>query len=118
MNGSLIHPTPGRLYSDEEKFFRFFSKRNLIAIIIACIPGLALLSVFTAIGLKSVGVILLCLFIAGAYILTTVTLPAETRPYSGGGLLLLTIIVRRLFRKFTKTTYIKNYDLLRTKEEE
>ena len=114
----LEHETPGDLLKNEEKWFKYLSVKNLVAICIASIPGLACFFVLRGFGHPLIGVLIWVLFGLAAYLLTTVILPPETYAYTGGGQYLYVVLIRKIYRRLTRQTYIKNLDLFTTKKEE
>lgn len=113
---TLTHETPGDLMKNEEKWFKFLSLKNLVAVVVACLPGFAVFSIFRSFGLALVGGIIWILLEVVAYLLTTVVLPPETYAYTGGGQYLYIVLLRKVYRKLTRTTYIKNYKKFTSKK--
>ncbi len=98
-------------FKDEDKWFRFFTKRQLIYL------GLALVvSVITCIGtyklnILPVGVVVSELLIMVAAAFAFITIPPEKYMY-GGGYRLSTILFRIVVRRLPKNRvlFVKNYD--------
>lgn len=115
---SLTHETPGDLLKNEEKWFRFLSVKNLVAICIACIPGLACFLIIKSFGQALIGGVVWFLFVLAGYLLTAIVLPPDTYAYTGGGQYLYIVILRKIYRRITRRTYIKNYNLFTSEKGE
>jgi len=96
---------------DEDKYFRFFTKRNIAWTFVGGLIGFGAFSLLNAIGFSMAGAvtgITICVFFAG---MSFVQVPVE-RYLSGGGLFLTTVVFRWLQRKVGsgKVIYNKFYD--------
>ncbi len=114
----LEHETPGDLLKNEEKWFKYLSVKNLLAICIASIPGIVIFLILKGLGHPLVGALVWAVLGLIAYLLTAIVLPPQVYPYTGGGQYLYAIILRRVFRKLTRCTYIKNYDIFTKQDKE
>lgn len=103
----MVHSIPSE-FTDEDKWFKFFKKRNLVVIA----AGLGVTGFFFKIAtpfglgvpLGLFGIVVTVI----ATIITMIPLP-ETNYLKGGGQTLDVILLRRYIRKKNKKIYIKGY---------
>lgn len=104
---SLSHPTMGDVREDEEKWFKFFTKRSLLACLIGIVPGYLLFSVAGMfLPTMAAGAVWLAVEVF-LFIITTVRLSVEDKRNKGGGQFLYMVMLRKLIRRFSRTYYIK-----------
>ena len=104
---SLTHFTMGDIRQDEEKWFKFFTKRSLLTCLAGALPGYAIFAITGAFLPGIVGGILWLALEIFLFIMTTVRLNVEDHHEDGGGLFLYEIFLRKLFRKIGRVYYIK-----------
>ena len=97
---------------DEDKYFRFFTKRNIAWTFVGGLLGFGIYSVINAIGFPMVAAvtgIVICVFFGA---MSFVQVPVE-RYLSGGGLFLTTVVFRWLQRRVgsSKVIYNKYYEV-------
>ncbi len=98
-------------FKDEDRWFKFFTKKQLLILGIGIALSMAVLAITSAIHLTGIGIICLVLNLAVSACLAFVPMPAD-RYLLGGGYPLLTIVLR-LINKYLiepKVLYVKNYE--------
>lgn len=96
-------------FSDEDKYFKYFTKKNILALLLSgivcyCIAKLSAALLGTMLPGLIVG-LLMVLVIVGV---TMLPIP-ETEYMKGAGLTLDVIIIRRIIRRTSRVIYIKGY---------
>lgn len=99
-------------YKDEDKWFRFFTKVQLLFIGAAAGISIGLIVLFNKLNATPVGVVLTVVTLIVAVILAFVNIPAN-KYMTGGGLKLRTMLLRLIIKRQRKNRvlYVKNYDL-------
>lgn len=97
-------------FKDEDKYFRFFTKKQLLALIIAVVIGVTLLVFFSKLGLTPVGLVFMLLIVLSIGVCVMIPIP-EDRYLIGGGEKIYVIVLRILLKRLPKNRviYIKNY---------
>lgn len=97
-------------FSDEDKYFRFFTKPDLAVI--------ALTGAFTVLlfkltelffGKPFIGLIIGVLIMGASLFCSMMRVP-ESLNFTGGGQKIATILIRRIIRRTSKKIYVKGYD--------
>ena len=98
-------------YKDEDKWFRFFTKKQLLHVGVGCGIGLMLFAFMTSIGISALGIALAEICIIISAIVAFIKMPTE-KYLVGGGYNLSTIIYRLILKRLprNKVIYIKNYN--------
>ena len=98
-------------FKDEDKWFRFFTKRQLIYAIVALAFDAIALMLSYSFNVLLVGIILSEIVSIVMMAFAFITIPTEQYMY-GGGYLLSTIVLRVIIRRRKKNRilYVKNYD--------
>ncbi len=96
---------------DEDKWFRYFTKRQLAYVGAGILIDALMLSALSKIGLFEVGLALAELVLIVAFIIAFGKIP-EDRYLMGGGYNASTIILRLISKKLpkNKVIYVNNYD--------
>lgn len=97
-----------REFKDEDKWFRYFNKKQAAVLVITGLADYRLVASASAHGLTLPAVILaiLLLLVAGGLVL--IQLPVDVMFLTGGGITLDQWIFRVLLRKRKKVIYTKN----------
>ena len=108
---SLGNYTIPKELKDEDKWFRFFTKTQLLHIGAAALIDLGIISFFRLIKVPYVSIILSEIVMICAVIVAFVPVPTD-RFMIGGGYSLRAIMVRLVRKKFRKNRviYVKGYD--------
>lgn len=97
-------------FKDEDLWFKFFTKTQLIALGIALMVGAVPLIGLAKIGLFPLGLIFFLLIVGGTAACFMFNMP-EDKYLLGGGEKIATIVFRLLRKKiFGRVIYVKNYD--------
>ncbi len=104
-------------FTDEIRWFRFFSLRSLLVMICIAAPGILFIRFFSSFG----GTLFLIIFwffvVASVTGLTMIKMPGS-QWLGGGGEYLDQILMKRLIRSHKKCLYIKGYKQQEYEEEE
>lgn len=97
-------------FKDEDKYFKFFTKTQLLALLVALGVGIGFLALFSSIGLMPVGLTLLILVVLSAGACVMFPIP-EDKYLIGGGEKLYVVVVRVINKKLpmNKVIFVKNY---------
>ena len=100
-----------REYKDEDRWFRFFTKVQLLYIGVAIALSIVVIMLFNALHMLPVGIVFAELNIIAGAVLAFIRIP-EDRYMIGGGYLLRTILMRLIVKNLPKNKkiYLKNYD--------
>lgn len=106
--GTYKVPAP---LKDEDKWFKFFTKTQLICVAGSVVLGVSILVFFARIGLVPIGLALCLLEIASVGACVMIRMPAD-KYLMGGGEYIIVILFRLIRKKLPKNRviYIKNYD--------
>lgn len=115
MSSRLGHYDIPKEYKDEDKWFRFFTKTQLLFIFAGGLLAAGIIALFTLIHLTLVGVIIGIVAVIIAAVLAFVPMPPD-RYMIGGGYMLRTIVFRVFLKHLRKNKklYVKsnNDDLI------
>lgn len=105
----MVHNIPLE-FKDEDKWFRFFSKKNLIVIII-CEGVIGILFKLIQVMNISVGIPFIIVGEGITVILTALTMIpiGETMYLKGGGQTISTVLAKRIYRRARQVIYVKGY---------
>lgn len=81
MAGKYKVPKP---IQDEDKWMKFFTKKQLLALVVAAIVGFGIIRLTYCIHLVMIGVILTILLIVATLLATMATMPNEKYLFGGG----------------------------------
>lgn len=97
-------------FKDEDLWFKFFTKTQLLALAIALLVGAVPLIALSKIGLFPLGLIFFLLIVGGTAACFMFDMPEDKYLFGGGEK--IAIIVFRILRKkiFGRFVYVKNYD--------
>lgn len=104
---SLVHEIPQE-FTDEDKWFVFFTKKNLAFALPGVIITFINFKVFGFFGKSLVGVVIGLIITAILVAISKVPMP-ESEYLKGGGLTFDQLLVRRYIRKKNKKIYVKGY---------
>lgn len=106
-----------RKFKDEDKWFRFFTKKQLVIMGTAALVGLSILMCSIKIGVPYVGFFLLLLIVISAGVCAMFKIP-DDKYLIGGGEYIGTILIRMLIKRlpWNRNIYIKNYDKILKKD--
>lgn len=106
--GTYKVPSP---FKDEDKWFRYFTKKQLLFVGLAAIAAIMLTVFFSKIHMPAIGVGIGAVLVIGIGALVFVTIPQD-KYLIGGGYKLEEIALRVVIKHFPKNKrlYIKNYD--------
>ena len=98
-------------FKDEDKWFRFFTKKQLIYAGVGVAMVIGVMTVSKALGVTGVGICISEVIVLADGIIAFITMPTE-RYLIGGGYPLSTIVLRLVRKKLpsNKVLYIKHYD--------
>ncbi len=111
----FTHNLPGDLMENKEKFLRVFSVTNIVALVIAAIPGLFIFYICSLFGspvLKTIGIVLWILIEGFAYLVTAQKRDINVHREDGGGRYIYQVWIERIKLKRRRALYIKGYDVL------
>ena len=96
---------------DEDKWFKFFTKAQLICIAVAVVLGVGILVFFSRLGLVAIGLALCLIVIIAVGVCVMIRIPAD-KYLMGGGEYIVVILFRLIRKRLPKNRviYIKNYD--------
>jgi len=94
-----------RELQDEDKWLKFFTKRQLAILIVALLIDLGLITIFQKLHIVVVGVVLALIILISAAAVVYLKMP-RSRHTHGGGLGLDTIVLRILKRKRSKNKVV------------
>lgn len=100
---------PHDILSDEDKWFKFFTKVQLLGIAIFCVIGFFIYKALAFMGAGIVGIVIALIIVAIGAVLVLVRMP-NSRYLMGGGLFLWEIILLKLNRRIQQCVYVRNYD--------
>lgn len=108
VSGSYKVPAP---LKDEDKWFKFFTKSQLLSIGVAVLIGFQILVFFGKHGLVPVGLAICLLIVIGVGVCVMVRIPPD-KYLIGGGEYIAVILFRIIRKKLpkNKVLYIKNYN--------
>lgn len=95
-------------FSDEDRWFKFFTKKQAIMIVAAIGIMVMLVKIFDGAGLAFIGVIFGGLLVIAITVIAMLKLP-ETNYLRGGGQTLDVILFKRFIRKRNRRIYVKGY---------
>ncbi len=106
--GNYTIPKP---LKDEDKWFRFFTKTQLLYVGVAAFIDMGIIAFFRAVHIPYVSIVLSEAVMIAALILAFVSVPTD-RFMIGGGYSLRAIAVRLVRKRFrrNKVLYVKGYD--------
>lgn len=104
-------------FSDEIKWFKFFSMRSLIVLLGTAAPGVLFIRLFGSAGITLYLIVFWVLVTGCVTACTMFRLPAS-RWVSGGGEYIDQILIKRLIRKRKRCLYIRGYAQLSCEEKE
>lgn len=107
MLGSYKTPAP---FKDEDKWFRFFTKRALVYVLVALFIGGIQILFFQKLHLTLIGMTIFVLLLACAIVLGFGKMPPEKYLFGGGErfeALVIRLFIKR--RKKNRCLYLKNY---------
>lgn len=97
-------------FTDEDKYFKYFTKKNMAVIIITGFIMFLLYKLTGSLfGKPFIGLIIGGIIMLVSILCVMVKIP-ETLYLEGGGQTILTILTRKYVRKRNKVIYIKGYD--------
>lgn len=107
----LGHYDIPRAYEDEDKWFKFFTKVQLLIFGAGVLICIGLCTLFSAIGVTMIGVILSVVVMMGAVVLAFVKIPVDRYLLGGGNTIRQTLarIIRKRLSK-NRVIYVKGYD--------
>lgn len=96
---------------DEDRWFKFFTKRQLLFVIVGIVLSSFVYPFFSKLGLRIVGIILVEIIMLSMLVLAFLKLP-YAKYLIGGGRYVHEILMRLLVKKLPKNRviYTKNYD--------
>jgi len=103
----LRHDIPAE-FTDEDRWFKFFTKKSLVYIAFGCFITFLLYRLFSNFGYALTGVAIGLFITAVLAFISMFELPG-TAYLSGGGLTLDILLKRLYIRKRSKVIYIKGY---------
>ena len=101
------YPIPSE-FTDEDKWFKFFTKKSLVALMVSGIIAYGIIWAARFLGILIPGILvgaLLVIIVTGS---TMLPYP-ETEYMRGGGLTLDVLLARRIIRKVNACLYVKGY---------
>ena len=103
-----VYKVPDPL-KDEDKWFKFFTKKQLLYIVSSIAVGALLFVFFKKIGLEIIGIVLGLMVIIVVALFAMISMPPE-RYLSGGGYSLEQLTMRLLHKRLKgHHIYVKNY---------
>lgn len=106
---TLRHEIPSE-FTDEDRWFKYFTKKTLAFIMAGCLIMVFLYKVFALFGGALIGVVLGIVITIALAAISMIPVP-ENQFLRGGGLTLDVIIIRRFIRKGKRVIYVKGYDV-------
>lgn len=104
-------------FTDEIRWFRFFSLRSLIVMVSVAAPGIVLIRCFRSLESTLMLIVFWFFVVAVITALTMIRMPGS-RWLGGGGEYLDQILVKRILRCRKRCLYIKGYGCTKNEEEE
>ena len=95
---------------DEDKWFKFFTKGQLLIVGLALAGGVGITKAFYAIGLTVVGVFIAFIVLLVAVIIAMVNMPLNKHQIGGGEKLSILLLRMILHKHKHKYIYLRNYD--------
>lgn len=107
---------PHDILSDEDKWFKFFTKVQLLGIAVFAFIGFIFFKGLSLLGftMAGIGCLIICTGIGA--LLMMVRMP-NSRYLTGGGSYIWEIITILIYRKAVKCIYVRNYESLEELEE-
>ena len=99
-----------REIKDEDKWFRYFTKKQALVVVLCGIADYRLINYFAARDLVIVGILLACLITVLFVGSMMVVLPLDNFFLAGGGLTIVEWLFRWIYRSKSKCIYAKNMD--------
>ena len=109
MAGHGIYQIP-REFKDEDKWFKYFTKKQAIVVLACGIADYQLISIFSANNLLVVGILLACLITIVLVGGVMIVLPLDNFFLTGGELTIVEWLIRYLYRRRSRCLYTKNMD--------
>lgn len=101
----VTYDVPGE-FSDEDRWFRFFNKKQILVLAITAAMALFLFKMFSLFGVGWIGLLIGIPFSLVSTLLTIIPMPEENY-LRGGGLTMDVILARKVIRKKTRCLYVK-----------
>lgn len=107
----LGHYDIPRAYEDEDKWFKFFTKVQLLIIGAGVLICIGLVMLFSMVGLTMIGVVMSVVVMMGAVVLAFVKVPMDRYLLGGGNTIRQTLgrVIRKRLSK-NRVIYVKGYD--------
>lgn len=103
----LRHQIPSE-FTDEDRWFKFFTKTTLKYLIAGLVITYLLFKLFGLIGFSLIGVTIGLVITIGLVFIASYPIP-ETQYIKGANLTIVRILKRRLIRYFNRCIYVKGY---------
>lgn len=99
-----------REFSDDVRWYRYFTQKMIVAILIVSVAGLILCKILSLVGMEIVGIFITVIALAVAMFFLCVPVPKGDL-MKGSGLLAGTVFIRiHTLKKRGKILYIKGYE--------
>lgn len=96
-------------FSDEIKWFKFFSMRSLIVLIATAAPGIFLIRFFSGLGITLYLIVFWTILTGTVTGLTMFRMPSSNW-LGGGGEYIDQVIIKRFVRRKSRCLYLKGYN--------
>lgn len=98
-----------REFKDEDKWFRYFNKKQAATLIITLLADYRFLIFANNHGFLMPALVMAILFTLGIAAIIMIELPTDAMFLTGGGITLEHCLIRVLIRKKNRVIYVKNY---------
>lgn len=99
-----------REYKDEDKWFRYFNKKQAVILVLTLLADYRFLLMASNHGFLVPAIIAAILFTLIVAAVIMIELPIEAMFLTGGGITLEQCLVRIIIRRRSRVIYVKNYE--------